>query len=188
MRMTFGIEISMENICGRLLRYPAAVVSLALAFTMSTTAMADLITLNIPGIKGDVTVEGQVDTIEVLSLSGNVQEPATSTGKIGLPVFGDLSIVKRLDRSSPALFLTLVKGQLLGSAVINFLRETGNGFTKMFKIPLTNVTVTKFGPAASKSNVVASTGQININYQTIQLKDVLSGQIACWNIPLASAC
>jgi type VI secretion system secreted protein Hcp len=125
-----------------------------------------------------------VGTIEVLSLSGNVQETAPTS----LPVFSDLSIMKRLDRSSPALFLALVKGQLLSSAVLNFLHEAGDGFTKTFKITLTNVTVTKFGPAASENNVIASTEQISLKYQKIQLKDVLSGQTACWNIPSATSC
>jgi hypothetical protein len=46
----------MENTCVRSLRYFGAVISLALAFAMPTTAMADLITLTIPGITGDVTV------------------------------------------------------------------------------------------------------------------------------------
>jgi type VI secretion system Hcp family effector len=174
----------MENTFARSLRYIGAVVSLALAFAMPTTAMADLITLTIPGITGDVTVEGQVGTIEVLSLSGNVQETAPTS----LAVFSDLSIMKRLDRSSPALFLALVKGQFLSSAVFNFLHEAGDGFTKTFKITLTNAMVTKFGPAASENNVIASTEQISFKYQKIQLKDVLSGQTACWNVASATSC
>ena len=179
----------MDNTFSQSLCCLCAVVLLALV--MPTAAMADLITLNLPGIKGDVTLEGQADTIEVISLSGSVQEQpasATSSREASLPVFSDLSIVKRLDRSSPALFLALAKRQLFSNAILNFFRETGSGFTKTFKITLTNVTVTKFGPAASENNVVASTEQISLKYQKIQLKDVLSGQTACWNIPSATSC
>jgi type VI protein secretion system component Hcp len=118
--------MSIEGIFACLLRYFTAVVSIALVLAVPTTATADLITLKLPGITGDVTVEGQQGTIEVLSRSGNVQEPVTGSAggsrARSLPVFSDLMIHKRLDRSSPARFLALVKGSLLGSGVITFLR------------------------------------------------------------------
>src|SRR6516225_12169163 len=62
--------MSIEGIFACLLRYFTAVVSIALVLAVPTTATADLITLKLPGITGDVTVEGQQGTIEVLSLSG----------------------------------------------------------------------------------------------------------------------
>jgi type VI secretion system secreted protein Hcp len=176
------------------LRYLSAVVLLALALALPTTARADLITLSfIPAIQGDVTVEGQKDTIEVLSLSGNIQEsatgsPAGSRGRRGLPIFSDLTIQKRLDKSSPALFLALVKGQLFNSATITFLHETGDGFVKFFTITLGNVSLTKFATDDSESNVFVGHEQINLSYEKIQLKDELTGQSACWNISTASSC
>jgi hypothetical protein len=58
----------MPNTRAGSLRY--VVVSLFfLAIPVPTTAMADIITLKLPGITGDVTVVGQEDTIEVLSLT-----------------------------------------------------------------------------------------------------------------------
>lgn len=50
--------MSIEDTCARLLRYLTPVVSIALALAVPTTAMAGLITLKLPGITGDVTVEG----------------------------------------------------------------------------------------------------------------------------------
>jgi type VI protein secretion system component Hcp len=98
--------------------------------------MADLITLKLPGIAGGVTVAGQQGTIEVLSLSGNI--PETVTGSAGgsrarsLPVFSDFTIHERLDSSSPAPFLALVRGSLLQSGVFTFLRTGEGRFTKFF--------------------------------------------------------
>jgi type VI secretion system Hcp family effector len=175
-----------------LLRYLTAVVSIALALAVPTTAMADLITLRLPGITGDVTVEGQQGTIEVLSLSGNIQE--TVTGSAGgsrarnLPIFSDLLIHKRLDRSSPALFLALVNGDLLANGVITFLRTDQGGFTRFLTIALTNVSVTKFQIDDSENEVLAGHEQINLNYERIELRDEVTGQSACWNIPTATAC
>jgi hypothetical protein len=52
----------------RLLRNLAAAISIGFV-AAPTAALADLITLAIPGITGDVRVAGQEKTIEVLSLS-----------------------------------------------------------------------------------------------------------------------
>ena len=184
--------MSIEGICACLLRYFTAVVSIALVLAVPTTATADLITLKLPGITGDVTVEGQQGTIEVLSRSGNVQEPVTGSAggsrARSLPVFSDLMIHKRLDRSSPALFLALVKGSILGSGVITFLRTDQGGFTTFFTITLTNVLLTKFQTGDSENEVLAGREQINLNYERIELKDEVTGQSACWNIPAATAC
>ena len=184
--------MSIEGIFACLLRYFTAVVSIALVLAVPTTATADLITLKLPGITGDVTVEGQQGTIEVLSRSGNVQEPVTGSAggsrARSLPVFSDLMIHKRLDRSSPALFLALVKGSILGSGVITFLRTDQGGFTTFFTITLTNVLLTKFQTGDSENEVLAGREQINLNYERIELRDEVTGQSACWNIPAATAC
>ena len=177
--------MSIEGIFACLLRYFTAVVSIALVLAVPTTATADLITLKLPGITGDVTVEGQQGTIDV-------QEPVTGSAggsrARSLPVFSDLMIHKRLDRSSPALFLALVKGSLLGSGVITFLRTDQGGFTTFFTITLTNVLLTKCQTGDSENEVLAGREQINLNYERIELRDEVTGQSACWNIPAATAC
>ncbi len=105
-----------------------------------------------------------------------------------MPVFSDLMIHKRLDRSSPALFLALVKGSLLKSGVLTFLHAGGDGFTKFFTITLTNVMLTKFATDDSENDVFAGHEQINLNYDRIQLTDELTRETACWNIPARTPC
>ena len=126
----------MEGTCTCLMRYLTVAVSIALVLAAPTTAVADLITLKLPGITGDVTVEAPQGTIEVLPLSGTIQEPVTgsagSSRVRSVPIFGDLMIGKRLDSSSPDLFLALVRGSLLRSAVITFLRTDQAKFIKLF--------------------------------------------------------
>ena len=182
----------MQGTYACLLRYLTAVGSIALALAIPTTAMADLITPKLPGVTGEVTVEGQQGTIEVLSLSGNVQEPVTGSAggsrARSLPVFSDLMIDKRLDSSSLALFLALFRASLLGSGVITFLRTGQGGFTKFFTLTLTNVSLTRFQIDDSENDVLAGHEQINLNYERIELKDEVTGQTACWNIPEATAC
>jgi type VI secretion system secreted protein Hcp len=184
----------MGQTCARSPRCSSAVVAIAFALTLPTTAMADLITLKLPGITGDVTVAGQEGTIEVLSLTGNIQETVAGSpsGKplraSGPPMFSDLMIHKRLDRSSPALFLALVKGSFLKTGVITFLNLSEGTFKKFFTITLTNVLLTKFQTDDSETEVLAGHEQINLNYDRIQLTDEATRESACWNIPTRTQC
>jgi type VI secretion system secreted protein Hcp len=184
-----------ENLRARWLRNLTAVVSIAVTLAAPSTAMADLITLKLPGIPGDVSgVKGLEGTIEVLSLSGNVQETVSGgsigTGRFsGTPVFSDIVIQKRFDGSSPALFLALAMGRPLANGVITFLQNTtGGGFTKFFTITLSNVLLTKIATDASEKEVLAGKQQINLNYSRIELKDEVTGQRACWDLRTASSC
>lgn len=84
-------------------------------------------------------------------------------------------IHKRLDSSSPSLFFALVKGSLLGSGVITFLRTEQGGSTKFFTITLTNVLLTKFKFDDSENEVLAGHEQIHLSYERIELKDEVTG-------------
>ena len=124
---------------------------------------------------------------------GTIQETVTGSAGVsrarrGPPVFSDLMIHKRLDSSSPALFLALVKGSLLQSGVISFLHAKEGGSTKFFTITLANVLLTKFATDDSEKEVLAGHEQINLNYDKIQLKDEVTGQSACWDILAARSC
>jgi type VI protein secretion system component Hcp len=144
----------MKTHCARVDRLFPAVIALAFALSIPSIATADLITLRLPGIQGNVSAVGQEGTIEVLSLSqGSTAAPAigTSGRENTSPVFSDLNILKRLDLSSPSLFLVLVKGSIFNNAVITFLHETAGGFVKFFSITLTNVSVTQFQRATPRA-------------------------------------
>jgi type VI secretion system Hcp family effector len=182
----------MEN---SLVRNLAAAVVIALAVAVPGTAMADLITLALTGITGDVTVAGQQGTIEVLSLTGNVQTTVSQSGtgsgsRVSLPVFSDLVIHKRFDSSSPALFLALVKGVFLKSGVITFLDEktNGGGFTKIFTITLSNVVLTKYETDDVEQEASAAQEQVILHYDKIQMTDEVTGQSACYDLTTARTC
>ena len=184
--------MSIEGIFACLLRYFTAVVSIALVLAVPTTATADLITLKLPGIHGRRNRGGAarhhrslVSFGQCAGTRNGICRRFESSKPTGIQ---RLMIHKRLDRSSPALFLALVKGSLLGSGVITFLRTDQGGFTTFFTITLTNVLLTKFQTGDSENGVLAGREQINLNYERIELKDEVTGQSACWNIPAATAC
>ena len=148
---------------------------------------------------GDVIAVGQENTIEVLSITGNVQEPpaggAGSRGRGGMPIFSDLMVQKRLDRSSPDLFLALVKGTRFNRADFTFLHSSGDRLIAFFTITLTNALLTKFATNDSENEVFVGHQQINLSYDTIRLTDLEvspSGSSApktvCWNLVTGKQC
>ena len=182
----------MKSMWCRCLLTIAVAVSIAFALALSTPAMADLITLKVPGIPGDLKVNGEEGVIEVMSLSNSVQNSSvvgSGSGGAGTSklVPSDMVINKRLDASSPPLFLAMVTGKHFPNAVITFLQENEKGnLTKFFTFTLSNVVVSKLETNASENQVL--TEKINLNYSRIQLKDEASGQQACWDIPSNTSC
>ncbi len=175
----------------RVLRNLTAVISIAL-MAAPAVARADLITLAIPGITGDVRVAGQEKTIEVLSLSNDVFVPVSGGGSgqpTGRAQFSPMIIHKRIDIASPQLFVALLNNKRFPSAVITFLRSTGGlPFTKFFTITLTNVFISNFRTDAAETNVMAGPEQINLNYARIQLRDEMTGTLACFDFTSNSSC
>ena len=178
----------MENSGLRLLRNLTAAVAIAFGIAAPTAAKADLITLSIPGIKGDVIAAGQKDTIEVLSLSSDVFVPVSGGGAGGRAQSVPLVIHKRIDRASPALFLALVEGKRFQNAVITFLQTTGETLTKYFTITLTNVIISNFMTDATETDVRAGPEQVNLAYTRMQLKDEMTGTTACFDFSASSSC
>lgn len=66
----------MRKTCFRILL--AFALGHSAAFSLPSIALADLITLMIPGIPGGLTLESQKGAIEVLSLSNNILNPVQS--------------------------------------------------------------------------------------------------------------
>lgn len=170
----------------------AAVVSFAFALAAPRTAMADVIALKIPGILGDLKVVGFENQIEVMSLSNNILNPVKISpgggGGAGKAVFSDMTIHKRFDTSSPALFLAIVTGKHFPNAVLTFIQNSTGSLLAVFEITLTDVVVSKIETDAAEKNVLAGQEQIDLNFTKIQLKDDVTGQQACFNLLTNSTC
>jgi type VI secretion system Hcp family effector len=174
----------MKNRLSHFLRNFGVVFAIAFYIVQTMPAKADLITLSLPGITGDVTVAGYQGTIEVMSLTGEVENPVTtgsasSGAGAGKATFGDLMIHKRFDVSSPALFLAVVMGHRFPTAILTFLQGSNNNkLTKVFTMTLSDVLVTKFGTDATEPHVLAGPEQVNLSYGKIILRDEVTGASA----------
>jgi type VI secretion system secreted protein Hcp len=115
---------------GRRLRIATvAAVGAALAIPVSASAANDqFLQLSGNQYKGESLAEGFRDAIEVQSASFNVKRASRTAVA---PTFGNLSVTKRVDRSSPALMLAAASGTKIPSARLS-VRMAGQDMTKPY--------------------------------------------------------
>lgn len=107
-------------------------------------AAADDVFLRIDGIEGEATDSAHANWIDVLGLGSSVtQSTATGGGGGGSAraVFSDMSIVKRVDRASPKLFVASAEGKHFPRVDIEFVRP-GELRRVYYAIRLTDVQIT----------------------------------------------
>jgi type VI secretion system secreted protein Hcp len=88
-------------------------------------------------VNGECTLKGYENHIEVLSYSHGVSLPVqagtSNTGRTtGRPNFGELSITKQLDLTSPALNFYCVQAKDLGTVVLKLIRQDATNTQVMY--------------------------------------------------------
>ena len=107
--------------------------------------------LKLDGIDGESADSKHKDEIEVLSFSWGVSSPAAggrgglSAGKVSS---NDLSIVKRLDTSSPQLIEKICQGEHISSGLLT-LQKAGEKPVEYLKIKLTDILISGYSTGAS---------------------------------------
>ena len=129
--------------------------------------------LKIEGIEGEATVagDGHEDWIEILSFSWGASRPSTGTGRArgaGRASFSDMSVVKRVDASSPSLYLASASGKRLPSAVLE-VRKPGTRMS-YYTIRMDGVRISSVSVSSSKDSaepveeITLSYGKISWEY------------------------
>ena len=107
---------------------------------------AGAIILKIEGVEGDCSVKGHEGQIDIMSSSWGASNPTsvvhgggsgTSTGTIH-----DLSLVKRVDASSPELFSKVMLGTHFDSATLFVRKVTGDTDLDYMQYEMTHVFIT----------------------------------------------
>jgi type VI secretion system secreted protein Hcp len=132
--------------------------------------MADAF-LKIEGIDGESTDSKHKDWIEVLSYGWGVSQPTSAHSTAGSATssrasFGDLSISKLLDKSSPKLFLACASGEHLKKVTLELCRAAGNEKAKYMEYLLEEVVVSNVSVGGSGSELPAES--ITFNYGSIK--------------------
>ena len=99
--------------------------------------------LKLAGVTGEVTDPSHSGEIEVMSWSWGQEAPAVVGGltQKGRTAMSELSVVKRVDQSTPTLMALLRTHKLTPAATLT-VRKAGSTPLPYFKLELTNVRVT----------------------------------------------
>lgn len=98
--------------------------------------------LRLDQIQGDVTSQGYVGQIELLSFSHGLSYPTSDGGlDVGKASVAEINLTKTTDRASVPLIAAALKAQVLGHAQITFVRTHEAALTAYFVIDLTNARV-----------------------------------------------
>jgi type VI secretion system secreted protein Hcp len=125
--------------------------------------------LVIDGTPGPST--SKTDAIDILSFSWGASQTATyqagasgKEAKAGRANLGDLTIMKVLDKTSPALFDHCVTGNILPKIDLYYDKPVGDSQADYFKIELTDALITSVQLSGSSENPVES---VSFAYQKI---------------------
>ena len=149
---------------------------------------------DIPGESVDATHK---DEIEILSYSFGMSNTSTiSSGGTGAgkAVFQDISLAKRLDKSTPALMLKCANGQHIPEAVITLRKGVaGAKPVDYLRITLTDVIVSSVTSSASDGGGVPNES-ISFNYGKIKVEyfqqlgdgSVIPAGVFAWSVVTAT--
>jgi len=127
--------------------------------------------LKIDGIKGESTDKGHSGEIEIESFSwgvGSTQSNTGTGGGAGKAVFSDLTIVKIVDSTSPALFSTAASGKFLPAVQLT-CRKAGEKQQEYLVVKLTDATVSSYREGGSRHGGEFPTEEIAFSFHKIEM-------------------
>ena len=138
--------------------------------------MASDIFAKLGDIKGESQDSKHKEEIEVLSYSWGVSNPGTFQGGgtgvgSGKTTFQDLSIVHRIDKSSPALLRACATGEHIKEAIIT-QRKSGKGQQEFLIIKMNDILITGVShtdDATQSSEVVTlAFAKVDVEYRPLK--------------------
>lgn len=157
----------------KMFRFAGLFFALLLVSALPARGAVDYL-LEIEGIPGESTADGRLNTIELESFSFGASNPTTigtgglSSGKVS---FSDITFSKRLDRSSPLLYLSTAQGKPIKKAVLYGRVTVGAGKpAEFYVLTLENVFVTSVQTSGSSDDIPMeafslSFGKIHLSYR-----------------------
>ena len=132
--------------------------------------------IKFPDIPGESTDSKHKGEIEVLSFSWGVSQTTTRAGSgngagVGKAKVSDFSFVKQLGVASPALFVSVCRGEHFDDVV--FSASTGVGTKKgqetFYKVTFSDVLISGVSPAGSAGADVPLE-QVSINFAKVEIE------------------
>lgn len=143
-----------------------ALTAPAVALSLTGAHAASDYLLEIDGIKGESTDSKHKDAIEIESFSWG----ATNSGGMSRAI--TFTLKKRIDKSSPLLFLACAKGNHIPQATITVRKSNpSGGKTDYYVVTLTDILVSSYQSSSSgggsEGTPPAAADQLSLNFTKI---------------------
>lgn len=141
----------------------------------SASASAGYIKLG--DIKGEATDDGHKEWINLLSVSQSITRPMSSgisgsTRQRGSTTFGDVVVVKELDKSSTKLQESIAMGQVIPFVELELASPAGaagSSSEPYLRYELTNVQITNYRLSGAVSGDERPTESFSLNFEEIKV-------------------
>lgn len=124
-------------------------------------------------IKGESTDEGHEGSINLLSVSHDINRETKASGTTrarASATFGDIMVEKSLDKSSPKLQEAIAEGKSFPTAEIEFTRSVGErGEATYLKYELKNVMITSYSFHGNAAGDPIPVDTISLNFGEIKV-------------------
>lgn len=129
--------------------------------------------LKIDGIAGE-SKDKTPPVIEIESFSWGANTPTSSAGGgagVGKVVFSDLTIVKTVDSTSPALFTTAASGKLLPAVQLTCRKAGGERGSKetLLNVKLTDVLISSYKEGGNRHGGAFPSEEIAFSFLKIEM-------------------
>ena len=140
-----------------------------LSFTLSNRAAVDMF-LKLTDIPGESLNAAHKDEIDISSYSFGMSNSTTlggaGTGKVS---FKDISLTKRVDKSTPALMLRCASGQHIPEAIITLSKSGADKPVDFLRVTLTDVFVSSVASSGAGGDD-GPTESVTFNYAKIKFE------------------
>jgi type VI secretion system secreted protein Hcp len=129
--------------------------------------------MKIAGIEGESTDESHKEWIDLLSFSHEINRESKASGAArtrGGATFGDIMVVKEVDKSTPKLQEAIAMGTAFPLVEIEFTRSVGErGEDTYLKYELKNVLVSSYSFSGAASGNPIPTDTISMTFKEIKV-------------------
>lgn len=123
--------------------------------------------LKVDGIKGESTVPGHEEEIEIVSFSWGVSREVTPGSSGGAKAkFEDLTVIKLQDKSSTKLFLASASSKVIDKVVLTGVRTDLAG-QQFMKVELKNAVISSFIESSATGELPNE--NVKLNFDRIEL-------------------
>jgi type VI secretion system secreted protein Hcp len=144
----------------------AAVSTVVLLVALPAFAAADYL-LEIDGIKGESSDTTFPESLEVESWSFGVSSTNSPTGGgAGKATFKEFTITKRMDKSSPLLYLSCASGTHIANAVLHCRKTSNTGQVEYYKVTMTDIVISSVQTSGGPGGL--PTESFSLNYAKIE--------------------